>query len=149
MIIAIITFFSFLIEYFINFKFGGTIFTGLILFSSLIFLEPYFQNKKRKFFLFCFLIGFLYDFIYTGTYFMNAGFFLLFGVIINYFNHITPNNLFVLIFELICFIVFYRFLSFIFLFINGVVIFDFNILFRSIYSSIFSNVYFGYCLLIF
>ena len=82
MIIFIVSFLSFILEYVVNLLFHGSIFTGLIVFSSLVLLEPYFKKNNDRYFVFCFILGFLYDFIYTGTYFMNAGLFLIFGIIV-------------------------------------------------------------------
>ena len=65
MIILIVTFLSFILEYIVNGFFHGTLLTGLIVFSSVILLEPYFKKNKELFFVYCFIVGFLYDFVYT------------------------------------------------------------------------------------
>ena len=137
--IFLISFFSFIFEYIFNILFHGSIFTGLIVFSSMVLLEPYFKKNKDKYFVFCFLLGLFYDIVYTGTYFMNAGFFLMIGVFVTYINSVTPNNFVVSILELIILIVFYRVLSFLFLVINGVVDLNIFLLFKSIYSSFLLN----------
>ena len=123
MIILIVTFLAFILEYVVNGFFHGTILNGLIIFSSLVLLEPYFKKNKDMFFVFCFFVGIFYDFVYTGTYFMNAGMFLIVGVLVSYFNGITPNNFVVSILELI--------------------VMSFSVLFRSIYSSILINLIYG------
>ena len=143
MIIFIVSFLSFILEYVVNLLFHGSIFTGLIVFSSLVLSEPYFKKNNDRYFVFCFILGFLYDFIYTGTYFMNAGLFLIFGIIVYYLNSITPNNFLVSTLELVLLIVFYRLFSFLFFCVNGVVVFDFMLLFKSIYSSILINLIYG------
>ena len=143
MIIFIVTVISFLLEYLINLFSFDSFFVGLIIFSSMVLVQPYFKKNKNLYFMYCFLVGFLYDFFYTGIYFMDAGLFLLIGVLVDFINDITPNNLFVSLLELIVLICLYRVLSFIFLCINGVVIFDFMFLFRSIYSSILTNIIYG------
>ena len=139
MIIFIVTFLSFILEYVMNCFFHGSILTGLIVFSSMILLEPYFRKNKNMYFIYCFFIGLFYDIVYTGTYFMNAGFFLMIGVFVTYINSVTPNNFVVSILELIILIVFYRVLSFLFLVINGVVDLNIFLLFKSIYSSFLLN----------
>jgi cell shape-determining protein MreD len=146
MIIIIVSIFSFLLEYLFNLFFHGTIFSSLIVFSSIILLQPYFKNNKFNYFLYCFVVGFLYDYIYTGLYFMNAGIFLLIGVIVLWINSISPNNFFVSILEIVFLICLYRFFSFLFLYINGFFIFDFGILFKAIYSSLLLNVIYGICI---
>lgn len=143
MIILIVTALSFILEYVVNGFFHGTILTGLIIFSSLVLLEPYFKKNKDMFFVYCFFVGILYDFVYTGTYFMNAGMFLIIGILVSYINSVTPNNLIVSVLELILMISFYRFFCFIFLGINGAISVSFSVLFRSIYSSILINLIYG------
>lgn len=143
MIIFIVSFLSFIFEYIVNLLFHGSILTGLIVFSSLVLLEPYFKKNNNRYFVFCFVLGFLYDFIYTGTYFMNAGLFLIVGFFVSYINSITPNNFLVSVLELILLIAIYRFFSFLFLCINGFIDFNFVLLFKSIYSSILVNLIYG------
>lgn len=143
MIIFIVSVFSFILEYVINGFFHGSIFSGLIIFSSLILLEPYFRKDRDSYFIYCFIIGFLFDLVYTGTYFLSSGLFLVIGLCVRYINRITPNNLIVSILELVFMIILYRFISFMFMVVNGFVVMNFNILFRSIYSSLIVNVIYG------
>ena len=143
MIVFLVTFFSFIFEYFVNLISYDSIFIGLIIFSSMILLQPYFKNNRKVYLIYCFVLGFFYDLIYTGIYFMDAGLFLLVGVVVCFINDFTPNNFFVSLLELILLICFYRILSFVFLCINGVADFDFMILFRSIYCSILTNFLYG------
>ena len=143
MIIFIVTLIAFILEYIVNGFFHGTIFTGLIIFSSLVLLEPYFKKDKNKFFIYCFVVGFLYDLVYTGNYFLDAGMFLFIGVLIEFVNMITPNNFIVSMLELILFIFVYRFFSFLFFVINGVIAFSFDALFKSFYCSLLTNILYG------
>lgn len=143
MIIVIVTFLAFILEYIFNGFFHGTIFSGLIIFSSLILLEPFFKKNKDKFFIFCFIVGFLYDIVYTGTYFMNAGIFLLVGVLVCFINSATPNNFIVSILELILMILVYRIITFLFFVFNDIIDFDFFLLFKSFYCSILLNLIYG------
>ena len=143
MIIFIVTLISFILEYIVNGFFHGTIFTGLIIFSTLVLLEPYFKKEKDKFFIYCFVVGFLYDLVYTGNYFLDAGMFLAIGVLIEFINLITPNNFIVSMLELVLFIGVYRLFSFLFFAINGVVAFSFDALFKSFYCSLLTNILYG------
>ena len=134
---------SFILEYVVNGFFHGTIFSGLIIFSSLVLLEPYFKKNRDMFYVYCFFIGLLYDFVYTGVYFMDSGMFLIIGILVSFFNRITPNNFVVSVFELVLMICFYRFICFVFLGLNGYIVMSFDVLFRSIYSSILINLIYG------
>ena len=86
MIIFIVTVISFLLEYLINLFSFDSFFVGLIIFSSMVLVQPYFKKNKNLYFMYCFLVGFLYDFFYTGIYFMDAGLFLLIGVLVDFIN---------------------------------------------------------------
>ena len=143
MIIFIVTFLSFILDYVVNVFFHGSIFTGLIVFSSLVLLEPYFKKNKDKYFVYCFIVGFLYDLVYTGTYFLNSGLFIIIGICVSYINSITPNNFIVSILELVVLIGLYRILGFVYFGINGFVKMSFSILFRSFYYSLIINVLYG------
>lgn len=143
MIVFIVTFLSFILEYVVNGFFHGSILTGLIVFSSLVLLEPYFKKNKDKYFIYCFIVGFLYDLVYTGTYFLNSGLFLVIGICVSYINGVTPNNFIVTILELIFLICVYRIFSFMFMFFNGIVSFDLDILCKSIYCYLITNVLYG------
>lgn len=143
MIIFIVTFIAFILEYIVNGFFHGSIFTGLIIFSSFILLEPYFRKNRNRYYIYCFIVGFVYDLVYTGTYFLNAGLFLFIGILVCLINSFTPNNFIVSILELVVLIGVYRFLCFMFMFINGIVGFDLSILFRSFYCSLIVNVIYG------
>lgn len=147
--IIIITFISFILEYIANGFFHGSIFSGLIVLSTLILVEPYFKKNKDKFYIYCFVVGFLYDLVYTGTYFMNAGLFLVIGWFCNYFNSITSNNFIASIIKLIILIALYRSFTFLFLGINGIIKLDLYLLFKSIYSSMIVNIIYGIVLYLF
>lgn len=141
--IIIVSIFSFILEFLVNYIFDGTCFFGLIVLSTLILLEPFFKKNKNLFYVYCFLMGFFYDLIYTGIYFMNAGLFLFIGFFVMVINSVTPNSFFISIFELFLLICFYRFFSFIFLSINGVIDFEFSLLFESIFCSVLINIIYG------
>ena len=143
MIVFIVTFLSFILEYVVNGFFHGSILTGLIVFSSLVLLEPYFKKNKDKYFIYCFIVGFFYDLVYTGTYFLNSGLFLVIGICVSYINGVTPNNFIVTIFELVLMIGVYRIIGFIYFGFNGYVNMSFNILFKSFYCSLIINILYG------
>lgn len=145
----LIIFISFILDFLFNFVFFDSIFLPLIVFVSLIFLEPYFIKDKYKYYLCSFLVGFFYDLVYTGYYFMNAGLFLIVAILVVFINRLTPNNFVVSFLETVLLIIFYRFLSFIFLVLNGVVFFDFKIFFECVYSSLILNVLYGSFLYLF
>ena len=140
--IIIVSFFSFVFDFFFSCIFMNSLFLPLIILTSIIVLRPYFK-KVNYYYLFCFIIGLLYDLIYTGNYFMSSALFLIIGLLICFVSANMPNNVFVSIFEIVISIVLYRLMCFIFLFFNGVIAFSLDFLLKSIYCSLITNIIYG------
>ena len=118
--IIIVSFFSFIFDFVFNYFFKNSLFLSLIILTSVIVLRPYFK-KVNCYYVFCFIMGFLYDLVYTGNFFMSSALFLIIGLLICFISANMPNNVFVTIFQVIISIFLYRFMCFIFLFLTGFV----------------------------
>lgn len=140
--IILIMFFSFVFEFLFNSLFYNSLFLPLCVLISLILLEPFYRNKD-KYLIFSFIVGFLYDIVFTGDIFLNSSLFLLIGGVIVIINRATPNNLFITFFEIIIFIFLYRFFCFLFFGLMGVVSINFSGLFNCICSSFIFNIIYG------
>lgn len=143
MIVLIVTFLAFILEFVFNIYFYDSIFLPLIILTSLILVEPFFKGNSNRYYIYCFLVGFLYDFVYTGNYFMDAGLFLLVGIMACIISFYMPNNFLVFMLKLFFLIIIYRLCSFIFFSLNGIVDFSFGVLFKCLYSSLILNVVYG------
>ena len=71
MMIIFVTIFAFVLEFFLNSFLYDTIFVPLVVITSLVLLQPYFEKNNNKYYIYCFLVGLIYDFVYTGFYFMS------------------------------------------------------------------------------
>ena len=141
--IIIISFFSFILEYLFNYLLKKTLFLPLITLTTTVIVRPFFKKNNNLFYTFCFILGILYDLIYTGNFFLSAGIYLIIGIIINLISTNMPNNIFTSIFKIICAVIIYRTLCFLFFYINGITIFSISNLFKSIYSSLLLNIIYG------
>lgn len=141
MIFYFVGLFSLVFDFLFNSFLYNTIFIPLIFITFIVILEPYFINKK-KYFIYCYVIGFLYDLIYFNSFFLQASLFLIIGFIVYEVNKNLVKNIFISLLEVVIGIIIYRILSFFFYVINGLVIMDFYVLFESIYRSILFNVFF-------
>lgn len=139
--IIIFTLISFILEYIFNYFFHNSIFMPLIILTTVISSQIYFKKSNPKYYLYCFIVGFLYDLIYTGNYFLSAGLFLLIGVLVSFINSNLSNNIFICIISLIVYILIYRCLSFFLFFLNGYG--TFKLLFKVMYSSLILNIVYG------
>lgn len=132
---------SFLLDGILSFLLNNNIiFNSLFTLISLIIIFKYYNKiDDLKYLITCFIVGLLFDIVYTDTLFLNAGIYLIIGIIIiKFFKIFSYNriNSLLITFFVICL---YRFFSFIVLANINVIDLNFYKLFESIYSSIILN----------
>lgn len=107
----------------------------------LIIIYPFFNKDNRNyFFISCALVGFFYDAVYTNTFLLNLGLFLLLGIIISLVFRFFSSNLVSTIFTGIFVIFIYRIITYLILVISGYLRFSFMSLIKGIYSSLIINI---------
>lgn len=118
---------------------NNSFFYPLFTLVSLVIIFPTFNKKNYNYYITCFVIGLLYDIVYTNTFLLNGIIYLILGLLINLIYKKININTLTIIFEIIFLISIYRILTFIILNILG---YNFNIysLLESIYSSIILNI---------
>lgn len=94
--------------YFSSIKFLSPLFTLL----SLQFCFFYFQNDKKDYLIFTFIIGLIYDLLFTHFYILNAILFTIIGYFIYYIFKNHKYNLLTLLYSSIFSIFLYNFLLF-------------------------------------
>ena len=141
--IIVVTIFSFILEFLLNSFLYKTVFLPLCVVCTLILVEPFFYKNKVNYYIYSFLVGLLYDFIFTGNYFFSSGVFLLISLCIVFINKLTPNNFLISIIEIILFICIYRVICFLFMALFQVVPFELSVLSSSIFNSLSLNTSFS------
>lgn len=116
------------------------IFNLLLPIVALIIIYPYFRKNNRKYFIYAGIYGFLYDLIYTDTFILYAGLFVVIGFIISLLNVIFSNNIINIGFITTIVIIIYRVITYSILVTVNYLNFDMGILFESIYSSSLLNI---------
>ena len=143
MMVIIVLIISFLLDSIIsNLVSINGLFLPLFTVMSLIIIYPYFNNKRNKFYLACFITGVCYDLIYTNTIVVHGFLFVLLGFIITRMNLVLANNYINVVIMGLVLIIVYRLLTYGLILITANASFDFFNLFRSIYSSLIANVIF-------
>ena len=145
--IYLILLISFLLDGIVSFIFNNNVmFNTLFSLMSLIIIFRYYKRREDlKYLITVFVVGLLVDIVYTDTLFLNAGIYLVIGiVIIKYFKLFTYNLLNSIILGFII-ISLYRLLNFLALSNTGVISINFYKLIESIYSSIFLNLIYIFC----
>lgn len=112
----------------------------LLTLVTLIIIYPYFYNNEKKYYLICFLVGILYDIIYTNTLGLNGIIFLIIAYFIKKINVFISNNSINVSFISLIIISIYRTISFFILVLIGYININFNMLLHSITSSFLLNV---------
>ncbi|MGE5456682.1 MAG: rod shape-determining protein MreD [Ignavibacteriales bacterium] len=120
-----------------------SIFIPLFSLISLIVIYPYFHKEQNSYLKFSFLIGLLYDIVYTDTIFLNAFIFLLIGFCIKLIHEYISNNAFNISIMSLCVVAIYRFITYFVLVMINYLNYNFNDLLVSIYSSLIVNVIYG------
>lgn len=59
-----------------------SLFTPMLTIVSLVVVYPFFAKRRKYYFITCFLVGLVYDFMYTNLLFYNAILFLAIGLIL-------------------------------------------------------------------
>lgn len=116
------------------------IFNLLLPIVALIIIYPYFRKNNRKYFIYAGIYGFLYDLIYTDTFILYAGLFVIIGFIISLLNVIFSNNIINIGFITTIVIIIYRVITYSILVTVNYLNFDIGILIESIYSSLLLNI---------
>lgn len=145
--IYLILLISFFLDGIISFVFNNNIlFNSLFSLMSLIVVFRYYKRREDiKYLITISLFGLLVDIIYTDTLFLNAGIYLIIGVVIvKYYKFFTYNLLNSMVLSFII-ISLYRLLSFLVLSNAGIVSINFYKLLESIYSSLFLNLIYISC----
>ncbi len=121
----------------------SSLFIPLFLLTSLVFLYPYFNNKKENFIITTSICGLIYDISFTNSIFINTLSFGICGIIIIKIYNYINNNMFNSSFLNIIILIMYRIISYLLLCIVNYTSFDESILLKGIYSSIIANVIYG------
>lgn len=120
-----------------------SIFTPLLTLVSIFMIYPFFKKKEINYFIIIFIIGIIYDLLYTNLLFFNGVIFVILGLLIKYIYktyEITPLRL---ILYLIILISSYESLTGIILLIYNVVPVTFYKVFYKIINSLFLNIIYG------
>jgi len=110
---------------------------------SLIIIHPYFHKEENSYLIFSFLLGLLYDIVYTDTIFLNAFIFLLLAFIIKLINDYISNNMFNVSIMSLLLVIIYRTITYFVLVIINYLTYDFHDLLVCIYSSLILNVFYA------
>ena len=116
-----------------------SIFTPLLTLISIFMIYPFFRKKEKTYFILIFIIGIIYDLLYTNLLFFNGVLFVIIGLLIKYIYksyEVTPLRL---ILYIILLVTSYESITGIILLIYNVVPVTFYKVFYKIINSLLLN----------
>ena len=117
-----------------------SIFTPLFTLVSIFMIYPFFKKKEKSYFIIIFIVGIIYDLLYTNLLFFNGVLFVVIGLLIKYIYktyEITPLRL---ILYIIILVTAYESLTGIILLVFNVVPVTFYKVFYKIINSLLLNI---------
>lgn len=117
-----------------------------ILVTTLLFIYPYYKNKKIKYIIICTICGLLYDILFTNTLYVNTIFYTIYGLFITFLYEYIDYNIYSFNILNLLSIIFYRVIIYLLLSLLNYFKFDINILFNGIINSIILNIIYGFIL---
>jgi rod shape-determining protein MreD len=141
MIISILVITLFINSIFTNLIGLNSILTPLFPLVILVAIYPYIKNKNKYYFI-CLIYGLIYDLIFGKILFINSFLFLLLSFFVDFINRIWNNNIVSSNIFTCLIIILYRVLYYIMLIIMNKASISITLLFKSIYCSILSNLFF-------
>jgi len=117
-----------------------SIFTPLFTLVSIFMIYPFFKKKEKSYFIIIFIVGIIYDLLYTNLLFFNGVLFVVIGLLIKYIYktyEITPLRL---ILYIIILVTAYESLTGIILLIYNIVPVTFYKVFYKIINSLLLNI---------
>lgn len=115
-----------------------SIYIPLLSIMSLVIVYPYIKDKQRIFII-AGIVGLLYDVVYTQTLFLNTILFCFLALVVLLFYKYIPINIVNSYILAILLIFLFRGFSYLALIFFNELSFNWNALFKSIYSSIITN----------
>lgn len=120
-----------------------SLFTPMLTIVSLILIYPFYRKKEKNYFITIFLVGLIYDLLYTNLLFYDAVVFLLLGLIIKkIYKDFDVTNIKISLY-IILIIVIYELLFALFIIIFNLVPMTLSRLIYKITHSILLNIIYG------
>lgn len=118
-------------------------FTPLLTLTSLVIVYPLFKKEKKKFMIFSFVSGMIYDLFYTNLLFFNGFLFLLLSLIIIKLYEIFGGDYLKILFHILIIIILYETFTALLIIIFNLVPMNIDKLIYKISHSILLNLIYG------
>ena len=118
-------------------------FTPLLTLTSLVIIYPLFKKEKKKFLIFSFVSGMIYDLFYTNLLFFNGFLFLLLSLIIIKLYEIFGGGYLKILFHILIIIILYETFTALLIIIFNLVPMNIDKLIYKISHSILLNLIYG------
>ena len=125
-----------------------TYFTPLLTLTSIFIIYPLYRKKEKEYFISIFILGLVYDLLYTNLLFFNAVLFVFIGFIIRFIVKNFELSYVKIIIYMVLIVIFYESLTVLFLGLYNIVPVSINKLIYKILQSLILNMIYGELLFI-
>lgn len=125
-----------------------TYFTPLLTLTSIFIIYPLYRKKEKEYFISIFILGLVYDLLYTNLLFFNAVLFVFIGFIIRFIVKNFELSYVKIIIYMVLIVIFYESLTVLFLGLYNIVPVSINKLIYKILHSLILNMIYGELLFI-
>ncbi len=120
-----------------------SLFTPLLSITSLILIYPLLKKDKKKFYIYAFIAGIIYDLFYTNLLFFNGFAFLFLAFLITKIYQLFGSGYIKILFNILIIIIAYELLTVLILILFNLVPVTLNKVFYKITHSILLNLIYG------
>lgn len=120
-----------------------SIFTPLLTVVSLVVIYPFFKKDKKKYLTYSFIVGIIYDLLYTNLLFFNGLIFLVVGLLIIILYQNIGNNYLKIILNIVLVIISYELLTVLVIFCFNLVPLTLDKVIYKISHSLLLNIIYG------
>ena len=119
-----------------------SLFTPLLTVVSIFIIYPFYKKKVKNYFIHIFILGIIYDLLYTNLLFFNGVVFMIIGLVSIFINkNYNLGYIRILIYTLIVIVLYESLTSFIFILFNLVPITIDNIIYKITHTIILNIIY--------
>ena len=125
-----------------------SLFTPLFTLISIFIIYPFYRKKEKRYFIHIFILGIIYDLLYTNLLFFTGVLFIIIGLVVKFIVENYELGFIKILIYMIIIIVLYESITVLFLGIYNIVPVSFNKLIYKISHSLIINLIYGELLFI-
>ncbi len=138
--VAVLTFIAFYLENLFASFFNTGALWNLYVICTLVLVYPFFHNDNKKYLIYCLLVGFFYDVIFTNTLFLHSIIFYILGWSIIKINFYVVNSVYTTVYIALAIIFLYLLITYLLYGLTGQLVMSIEHFLIQYYNVILLNI---------